>query len=454
MTSLLLPARIHPRQRHPSFMAAVAVVLAMVFAFFAAPAQAAPQSRGEYLIAADPTAETISAYRTSDLKRTGELSGIKLSSHLGTVQLPDGRLIMVDDAAARVVALRVNSKGKPRIVQSAPINSEKPWNRATWGATDADLRYFAFSSDFADSSSQLVTVVDLRTFAIHHIDVPLTANAAGEFSEVQVYLAGRPLQLVVTTGGRFTAYPMKKILQDRPAQVSSTAPLGPNNHGPVVSPDGDHVFSTTADGLDGVAIPNANLGSRRSVAYSANRNVVQNYRPRLAGDGRTVCGSVTEDTGLAASDWVDTRNDLSLIDTKKFTSALVRLPDGIASRVALSKRYAAVSTQHPDGDVLTLVDAAPGSAAYRRIVGTVALDAPTGGPVAGTPASGTQGHFVALNPSGRRAFVSNGGDGTITVVDTDHRRVIRTLDASSPLTGGGYLTVVKPGTALVDLIAR
>ena len=145
---------------------------------------------------------------------------------------------------------------------------------------------------------------------------------------------------------------------------------------------------------------------------------------------------------------------MNIIDTTTFRSSLVRLPDGLASRIALSPRYAAASTISPDGDALTLVDTNRRSPTYKRIVGTVALPSPEGGPVAGQPSSGTEGHAVAIAPRSDRVFVSNGGDGEISVVDTSKRRLIDTIDTPTELAGGGYLTVVQPGRKVVDLVAR
>ncbi len=174
-----------------------------------------------------------------------------------------------------------------------------------------------------------MTLVDLRTFAVHQIQVTVAPDTSGNIAETQVYLAGRPLQLVVTTGGTFQTRPVADIVAGRTPAVTSTAPVGVGTHGPVVSRDGDRVFSTTVDGFDGASISGATLGSTRSVAYSATRNVVQNYRPGLAADGRTVWGAVTEDTGLTPAQWTDTRNNVNTIDTTTFRSSLIRLPDGV-----------------------------------------------------------------------------------------------------------------------------
>jgi len=428
------------------------VVTAAASGLLATPASAAQRSPSEYLLAADPAAGAVYVYRTSDMKRTGALDDLALSSHVGTLQLPDGRVIMIDDERATVDAVRVNAKGRPKVVDSAKIPGAD-WEGATWAAADSRLRYLAFSGEGTDEQAP-VTVVDLKTFAIHQVQVPVEADSSGKVSETQVYLAGRPLQLVVTTGGEFRAAPLSTVLATQAFTPTSRAPVGTGTHGPVVSRDGDAVFSTTADGFDGASLTGDSLRSPRSVAYSTARDVVQNYRPRLAADGRTVLGAVAEDTGLSADQWADTRNDVNIIDTSTFTSSLVRLPDGQAGRLALSERYAAVATIHPDGDTLTLLDVKRSSSTYRRVVGTVALPASARGPVAGQPTTGAQTHFAALSSSGSRAFVTNGGDGKIVVVDTAHRKIRRTVSTPTPLTNGGYLTVIKKGTPVTDLVAR
>ncbi|MDQ2795743.1 MAG: lactonase family protein, partial [Actinomycetota bacterium] len=310
---------------------------------------------GEFLVAADPAAQAIYVYRASDLVRTGQLTGLGLSSHGGTVQLPDGRLIFVDDTNGTIAAMRVDADGRPRIVNNVSIPGGA-WPGAAWAVTDPQQRYFAVSGE-DEGNTRSVTIIDLASFAAHQIKIPARPDATGRVPEMQVYLAGSPLQLLVTTGGAFISYPLAPILQGHTPEPTSSVPVGASTHGPVVSRDGRRVFSTTADGFNGATINARKLSRPRSVAYSSTRNVVQLYRPRLAPDDRHVWGSVAEDTGLAPAQWADTRNDVNLIDTVRFTSKLTRLPDGIAGRLAISSRYAAVTTTSPDGDVLTLLDA-------------------------------------------------------------------------------------------------
>ncbi len=304
-----------------------------------------------------------------------------LASHAGTVQLDDGRLLYVDDEAARVQALTIDEDGVPQIVGSAVIPATRPWTRAGWLAVDPSQRYLAVSSLDEDPADQTVTVVDLETYEADRIDVALRPGADGEFEEAHVYLAGSPLQLVVSTGGRFETFSLGPILAGQSPAATSSAPLGAGNHGPVVSPDGSAVASTTADGVDIAPLSGAALGVTRSIAYSSSRDTVANHRPSLARDGVSIWGVAAEDTGLVAAEWAATRNDVSVVDPAAATSVLRRIPDGLTSRLALSSTVAAASTIGGEGDTHSLIDADPRSATYQRLVGVVALPPLSRGPV-------------------------------------------------------------------------
>ncbi|HST83687.1 MAG TPA: hypothetical protein VLL08_18285 [Kineosporiaceae bacterium] len=452
----MVPHRTPSRRSGRLLLSGLALTAATSLLQPAGAASASPKpAPQEYLVAADPAAKEVYVYRTSDMRRTGHLDDVVLGAHVGTVQLPDGRLLMVDDAHAKVLAVKISSKGKPTVVGSAAIPARIPWQRAAWAAVDKNHQYLAVSSDYEGAASQTITLVNLKSFATKQITVPLKPTSAGTYGEAQVYLAGDPLQVVVTTGEEFTSFPVAPILAGQSPAATSTAPLGANHHGPVVSRTGNRVFSTTADGLDGAALPGATLTQPVSVTYSHTRNVIQNFRPRLAADNATIWGVATEDTGLDATQWADTRNDVSIINTTSLRSDLVRLPDGSPNlRFALSAKYGAVTVANPEGDTLSLIDTAPRSSTYKRLVGVVALPSLSGGPVAGTAVTGTQARFTTLTSSGDRAYVSQGGEGKILVIDTGSRAIQKSVSAPTSLTGGGYLTVVKTGTPLSDLIAR
>lgn len=416
------------------------------------PRASGARDKATYLIASDPGAEALHVYRASDLRRTGSLDGLRVDTHAGTVALPDGRVLLVDEEA-NVHSVRISAAGRPSVEETVAIpTGTREWEGAAWAAIDPSLRYFGVTSGFEDSPDQTVTIVDTRNFVAHQLPVRVEA-VNGQFSEVQVTFGGRPRQVVVAAGGHFQSFPLAEVLAGRVPPASSSAPLGDGNHGPVVSRSGDRHFSTTADGVDGTALPGGRLTSPSSVAYSDTRNVVANYRPRWGADNRTVWGSAGEDTGLTPEQWADTRNVVHVLDTARSRSTLTRLPDGIAGRLALSTRYAVVTTISPEGDVTTLVDSNPRSATYRRVVGTVALRPLAGAPVPGRPAAGAQSRATAITPDGSLAFVTSGGEGRITLIDTRHRAIVRQVTAPTPLSDV-HLTVVRRGAPVTDLVAR
>ena len=450
---------------------AVALAVLGLAGLLTAPADARPRGSDattqEYLVVADPQAKALHVYRASDHRRTGSLHDIAISTHGGTLPLPDGRLIVVDDANARVAAISISSRGKPRIVKSAVIPSSR-WEGMTWGAADPSLRYLAFGGQPGDGVVSPIMVVDLDTFDISHHDLQLSPDGTGTAPETQVYLAGNPLRLVMLGGSGFSSMLLSSFLGTEylagcpigrprcfPIKSGSNAPSGDGAHGPVVARDGSAVFTTTAKGFAGANVAERGLTDARRVAYSTDtRDIPNSFHPRLAADERMVWGAVTENPAVPVERWATARNDVSIVDSATYDTRLVRVPDGKVSRLAISSTYAAVSTIHPEGDALTLLDADRDSATFGRIVGTVAIPSSTAGPVAGGSIVGTQPHFVTLDPDGRRAYVSNGGDGEVTVVDTERRRVVGTIRTPTPLNDGGYLVVVKPGAPVHDLIPR
>jgi hypothetical protein len=68
--------------------------------------------------------------------------------------------------------------------------------------------------------------------------------------------------------------------------------------------------------------------------------------------------------------------------------------------------------------------------------------------------AGQESRRATISPDGRWGFISHGGDGRISVIDTSDRRVARTLTVPTPLEKGGYLVAVQPGMPLADTIGR
>ena len=426
-------------------------------------------SDGRFLIVADPAASAVYVYSADGTSMTGQLTGVDLSTHAGTVTLPDGRIALVDDAAGKVRLLEVSRTGTPTIVASVDIPTETAWEGASWMAVDPTYSYLAVSSGYEGVGEQTVTVVDLDDYSVHQISVPLR-EVNGEYQEVQVYLAGKPRQLVVTAGNHFRSYSLRSILDGGPGRVTGHARLRFLSHGPVVSPDGRTVYSTTEDGFDSARLKTQRqwratgaddrLGKTRSIDYTAdptrNASLLQNYRPRLAYDGRTVFGAVgtTPATDADPAAWATVQNYLHTVDLQQTRSTVRTLAKGIVSRSAISTRIAVYATIGATKDRLLLLDAKAGRRGFGTVIGRIRLPRLSNGPRAGTPTTGTETRSVAATRRGDLAYVSAGGDGKVAVADTRTRRIVRTITTPTSLTGGGYLLTYTPGAKQVDLIGR
>ena len=67
---------------------------------------------------------------------------------------------------------------------------------------------------------------------------------------------------------------------------------------------------------------------------------------------------------------------------------------------------------------------------------------------------GQQLRLPALTPDGQWGFVTHGGDGLISVINTAQAEVVQELEVPTPLGGGGYLTAVQKKMKLSDTIGR
>jgi YVTN family beta-propeller protein len=374
---------------------------------------------------------------------TGQLTNVLLGVHLGTLALPDGRILLSDDATKEILALRIDDAGAPTIVGRVAATLGR---RAVWGSVDSRLRFFAVASEVEGSDEQVVNVIDLATFENHEARVRMTGEG-----EAHPFLAGRPLALFVGLGGDVEAY------RDGLVPLSRT-PIDPGSHGPVVSPKTGRLAISTAAGLN---VIDANDCLRRELATCGRVNVAwdvdgrtggQNFRPRLAADGVTVLGAVAGPVPSPA-DWADTPQDVHAVNLWTHGAHRFRLGNGVVPRFALSEPFAVFVTVHPYADELHLVDVDPRSPRYLRRVGSVELERMSNGPVGGQPTAGREARFVAVTPDGRYAFTTHGGDGKISVVDTATLSVTQ-LAVPTALSGGGYIVAVQPGTELFDLFAR
>lgn len=436
-------ARPGRRRRWSAVVAAATLVSGL--AGSAAPAEARSSKR--YLVVSDTAEERLYVYRVPEMRLTGELRNIRLGAHAGTLLLPDGRLVFGNDAASEIVAMKIDQKGRPRIVNRVDADLG---DGSIWGGADPKFRYFALSSDVPGTDQQFVNVVNLKTF--ENTSVRLTAN-----EELHPYLAGDPLHLYVGVGAEIQGYRLSDLLKGAPIAPDSTTAVGAGSHGPVNSPKTGTIAITTAAGLEVVPLECdddddddcSTLGTADIVPWAADGLAGgQNFRPRLARDGRTALGAIT----VSATDqtqWAGQPTDVHAVNLAERTARRVPLGAGISSRFTASNSdEAAFALIDPNGDRLRVLDTDDLS-----LDGEALLEPLGNGPVAGVNPAGTERRAVGITPDGDYAFASHGGDGKISMVDTDDFSV-EVFTVPSPLTGGGYVVGYQSGVRSVDLMTR
>jgi YVTN family beta-propeller protein len=408
----------------------------------------APDGHG-FLLVADTAEKRLYVYRVPDLIMTGELDNVLLGVHLGTLTLPDGRILLSDDAAKEILALRIDDTGGLVVVNRTAATLG--W-RAVWGSTDPKFQYFAVASEIENSDTQVINLIDLQTFENTPVPVEMQAD-----EEAHPYLGEQPLSLFVGLGGVMQSYEVADLIRAGFSAPTSETVVDLGAHGLVISPKARRLGISTRTGFNIVDTDCAALGS--GVCSTVNipwdlegRVGGQNFRPRLAYDDVTALGAIAGPVA-APEQWADTPQDIHVLNLKTLEAHRFRLGNGIVPRFALSQAFAIFVMVHPYGDELHLLDVRPKSKTYLKRTGIVDLEPLSNGPIAGQPTAGREARFVGVTPDGRYAFATHGGDGKISVIDTATLSVTQ-IGVPTALTGGGYITAVQPGARVVDLITR
>jgi hypothetical protein len=455
-----------PRFSRPSLALGAAAIALAVLGGTVAPASAATTRPAhaasakashsqEWLLTADPSASSVYIADATTGRRTGTLTHIAFGTHAGTIQLGAGRVAFMDESKPRLDVVQISSRGVPRIVASYPVpNGDGRWERAGWLSTDTTRRYIAIGSDFDGSTHQRVTVVDLQrhrraTANITTSAVTLTTTGERGTEEMETFLVGTPLRLVVSAGGHLDAYRVSQILAgDRaPRRVSTTA-LGAYPHGPIVASNGSTIGSTLHAGIQTVRVTSTGFGRSTTTAYPVAS--VQSYRPRMAPDGTTAVGTQAGATaaGTAAS---ATPALLTSSSTRTGRITTVNLGLGTATRAVVSSRYAAAVVTRNGVDTLHLVSrGANGLFAGRdrafRLPG-----------LGQSGASGSTARFLAVSDDGSQLFLSRAGTSSVLVIDVTKAgtaRVRGTIAYPSALPDAGYLATIDPTQRPYDLSGR
>lgn len=447
--------------KHPSPTSRRVMLGAMLAAtaFAAAPplfAQTSPSTAPAQLVVGDVAAAKLHVYGGADFSQVTTFDDIALAAHVGVVALADGRVLIPDDRNKQLVVLKVGA-GAPLIDRRVPMPIPLP-TRYAWAGVDPSQAYFAITGLDSDESVKLLTIVDLKTYAAKQFRVDTgTADA-----ELNLALGGSEPSVFLHLAERVDTFRIADLMKpetkinailDGTLKPASTMALGKGGHSNSFSPAFNIWAGSTLRGFEMAMVgADGSLMDHKVLPWEAGeRGGGRNARQRLTWDGRHVFGPLA--ATVAPAQWASAEVDLHWVDMAKQSVTRLPLAKGAVGRGGVSQRFAVYASIHPEGDHANLVDVDPASATFRQVT-RVPLPKLASGPVAGQPTAGRESRHSAITPDGRFAFVTQGGEGKVHVIDTANKAIIHAIDTPTPVRGGGFVVAVQPALASADFSAR
>ncbi|MFT4040665.1 MAG: hypothetical protein QM692_20970 [Thermomicrobiales bacterium] len=397
----------------------------------------APAAAGA-LYVADPAAAALHAFSLTNGDLLDTLEGVSINAHAGFLPLPDGRLLLIDDAADELIAVTL-SGDTLAITGRASVP-----DAVSHFAVDPAITHVIVGAANDDAP---LTLVDLADWSTQALDV--------EAGEAGVMLGGDPLTIFHRNDAllRVETYPATAFV-DGAATPTATVATGAFGHGEAIDHARSHLYMATDDGVDVVAFSPETLTYETTWPWEADgREGGRAYFARLSPAGSHLITYVANRTAPEA-EWGDYENDLYLVDLETGEVTRRELAPGLVYRFALAGNAALFHAIHPDGDTALIVDADPASATFGQTLHTVPLPPLADGPVAGASPWEAESRATAISPDGATGFVSQGGEGRIHVIDIATGEITGEITTPTDLSGGGYLIAVQPGAPLADTIAR
>jgi hypothetical protein len=398
------------------------------------------------LLVADPAAADLSIYSLPGLNPTGNLPGVALDKHAGVIALADGRVIFGDDAAQEIVAVTIDANGAPAIALRVAASFG---DGLAWSAIDVDARYYVVTAGVDGTLTRFLNIVDLATFTNTSVEIE-----AAEDEELEAWIAGEPAYAFLSVGGRVDAYLLDELIAGEAAPTSSLA-IEFGSHGPVADPTNGRLLISTAAGFEVIDIDADPLVAESLIPWDVDGFIGgQNFRPRLGWDGASVVGVLTP-TPETPETWADVEVSAHIANLADLGATRIALGHGLwAGRWGLGTPFALFAGHDGVNGTAAIFDVDSASATFGSIVNTIEIDKPGAAAIPGAAPEGAEGYLTAITHDGALGFVVLGGDGRILVIDTGEAAVVATITTGTPLTGAGYITVIEPGVAPVDLVAR
>ena len=398
---------------------------------------------GERLVVADPTAKRLYVFALGTWELVADFEDVEVNDHAGFLALDDGRLVFHDSAAGKLRIASIAGLEEPSLGDAVEVRGQ-----VAHLATDPDQRYLSASAALESGEHGAFTLVSIDDLLTNEVMLP-----AGEPG---IALGGDPLMLFHRNDSpaQFEMYPIVDLLEGS-LSATDTVAIGTGPHGEVIAHSRGKIVSAADDGVNIVPFTASGFGEVVKVPYDIDgRSGGRAFYARLSGDGRYLYSYLRE-SGPEGTAWGEWRNDAYIVDLKDDTARRMKVGDGLVYRLGACDTLAAFTQYHPDGDYVHLLDADSDSNSFQQFVAKVPLEAMSQTPEPDADVwSSVAFRSTAMSTDCRYAFVTHGGDGRVSVVDTTAQKVVHTLEVPTSLDYGGYLVSVQSGVAQVDTIAR
>lgn len=391
-----------------------------------------------YLLVGDSEAKTLTVYSAADYSVLEIIEGVVVNSHAGTIPLADGSVLLVDDEQQRLMHIEVH--GDHLHTHEAPTPGH-----VAHISVESDHAHYCAVGTSADDEHQL-HLVNLESWEVTSLQLPEAAEVG--LMMTHDYFFHRNSEL-----NRLEAYSISDLAAGN-VELLSFVDIGTFGHGEAINEETGELFILTDDGVDIVYWENEELTHGKTLPWPDAEPASRGFFCRLINDGTHLL-TYTSDRSAPETEWDTWKNNVVIYDIVSGEPILTELPDGYTFRYSMTDEIAVFTLTGGEGDQLISVDINPESDAIGSILTTTDLTAMSGGAGVGEAFYEVSAfRSSAILPDARAAFVTQGGDSLIEVVDPSHGEITATIEHASPLTGGGTLAVFGPAVPFTDTIGR
>lgn len=391
-----------------------------------------------FLLVADTEAKTLTIYNAGNYSTIETIENVVVNSHAGTIPLPDGSVLLVDDEGQRLLHIEVH--GDHLHVHEAAVPGA-----VAHIAVESDHAHYCVVGTTSEDEFQL-HIVSLESFEVQSIQLADAAEVGLMLTHDYVFHRNSSLN-------QLEAYSLSDLL-DGTTEILSYVDIGTLGHGEAVNEETGELFMLTDDGVDIAYFEDGELTYGKTLAWPQPDSAARGFFCRLINEGDYLL-TYASDRSAPETKWTTWTNQAVIYDITEDTPIVTDLPNGYTFRYALAETVATFVVQTGEGDVLVTIDTDAESESFGTVIATTDLESQSDAAFEGDAFYEVGAYRAqAILPDASAVFISRAGDGIIEVLDPIHGESIGSIEHSSGLSGGGTLAVFGSAVPFTDTIGR